>query len=315
MKVRLADTTASQIGSRLVRLREEGGAVALGRVLTLLVQATPDEVEDAVRATNAASREHPCRVIVVATDADTAQEPDGLDAEIRVGADAGASEVIVMYPRGGAASDPGSLVTPLLLPDTPIVAWWPGTPPTAPSREPFGSIAQRRITDSSTCTDSLGHLGLLADNYTPGDTDLAWARATLWRGLLASTLDDSSHGAVQAVTLTGNLESPSIALAGAWLADALRCDLAYEAVPGAEGMVAIILHREDGDTVFERPVGSTILHIKESNGVSHRVSLPLRSTDDSLIEDLRRLDEDVVYGEVLTRALPLALRALAEAGS
>lgn len=311
MKVRLENTTSSQIGSRLVRLREEGGAVALGRVLTLLVQAHPDEVEAAVEATNAASREHPCRVIVVATDSATADEPSGLDAEIRVGADAGASEVVVMYPRGGAASDPDSLVTPLLLPDTPIVAWWPGTPPAAPSRDPLGAIAQRRITDSAMCSDSLGHLGMLADTYSPGDTDLAWARVTLWRGLLASALDETSHGRVRSVTLAGNLGSPSIALAGAWLAGALECDLAFEAVPGAEGMVRIVLEREDGTTVFERPAGSTILHITEPGGVSHRVSLPLRSVEDALIEDLRRMDEDVVYGEVLTRALPVALRELA----
>ncbi|WP_454300764.1 glucose-6-phosphate dehydrogenase assembly protein OpcA [Salana multivorans] len=315
MKVRLENTTSSQVGSRLVRLREEGGAVALGRVLTLLVQAHPNEVEAAVRATNAASREHPCRVIVVATDSATPDRPDGLDAEIRVGADAGASEVVVMYPRGGAACDPDSLVTPLLLPDTPIVAWWPGTPPADPSRDPLGAIVQRRITDSAMCSDSLGHLRLLAESYTPGDTDLAWARATLWRGLLASALDDTSHGPVRSVTLTGNLGSPSIALTGAWLADALGCDLAYEAVPGAEGMVAILVQRADGETVFERPPGSSILHITEPTGVTHRVSLPLRSVEDSLIEDLRRLDEDVVYGEVLTRALPVALDALERAAS
>ncbi|ROR93482.1 glucose-6-phosphate dehydrogenase assembly protein OpcA [Salana multivorans] len=312
MKITLEDTTSSAIASRLVRLREEGGAVALGRVLTLLVQAHPDEVESAVHATNAASREHPCRVIVVATDDSTEAAADGLDAEIRVGADAGASEVIVLRPRGGAATELDSLVTPLLLPDTPIVAWWPGSPPEVPSRDPLGSIAQRRITDALSCTDPIGRLTLLADGYAPGDTDLAWARATLWRGLLASALDDASHGRVRSVTIAGNLDHPSISLIGGWLADALECEIHFEAIEGAEAMVRIVLGREDGETVFERPVGSTILHITEPSGISHRVSLPLRSVEDSLIEDLRRLDEDVVYGEVLTHALPLALRELAK---
>ena len=151
MIVTLNDTTSAAVGKRLVSLREEGGAVALGRVLTLVILAADEEsAEEAIEISNVASHEHPARVIVV-LDADSAHEQAGLDAEIRVGSDAGASEVVVLRPRGEAGSRPDTLVMPLLLPDAPIVAWWASTPPEAPARERIGLMAQRRITNSMHC--------------------------------------------------------------------------------------------------------------------------------------------------------------------
>ncbi|GMA26054.1 hypothetical protein GCM10025864_38130 [Luteimicrobium album] len=65
MIVHLPETTANDVGKRLVKLRDEGGAVTLGRVLTLIIRVGEDDLEEAVEAANDASREHPCRVIVV----------------------------------------------------------------------------------------------------------------------------------------------------------------------------------------------------------------------------------------------------------
>jgi hypothetical protein len=96
MIIDMPDTTTNHVNRRLVRLRDEGGAVALGRVLTLVVLADERDVEEAVATTNDASREHPCRVIVVAPAGDGADAR--LDAQIRVGGDAGASEVVVRRP-------------------------------------------------------------------------------------------------------------------------------------------------------------------------------------------------------------------------
>ena len=56
--------------------------------------------EDPIAAANAASFEHPCRVIVVARGAKRASPR--LDAQIRVGGDAGASEVVVLRLYGSA---------------------------------------------------------------------------------------------------------------------------------------------------------------------------------------------------------------------
>ena len=67
MIIDLPDTTASQVSKTLVRIRDEAGAVALGRVLTLIISSIIGEEEVVIAAANEASREHPMRIIVVST--------------------------------------------------------------------------------------------------------------------------------------------------------------------------------------------------------------------------------------------------------
>ncbi|NKE62635.1 OpcA protein, partial [Lentzea sp. PSKA42] len=47
MIIDLPSTTTSQINSRLVRLRDEGGATTLGRVLTLVIVTEDGQRTDA----------------------------------------------------------------------------------------------------------------------------------------------------------------------------------------------------------------------------------------------------------------------------
>ena len=87
MIVELPDTTTSQVSKALVKIREDGGVVALGRVLTLVIATTPDAEEEAIEAANDASREHPMRVIVVSIEPGTVSDTvdSRLDAEILLG--------------------------------------------------------------------------------------------------------------------------------------------------------------------------------------------------------------------------------------
>ena len=119
----LKDTTTSKVSKEIVAMREKGGVVALGRVLTLVVVTSLGYEEEAILAANAASREHPCRIIAL-VDAGSA-EKTRLDAQIRVGGDAGAAEVVVLYGYGQLAKESESLVAAQLLTAAPIVAWWP----------------------------------------------------------------------------------------------------------------------------------------------------------------------------------------------
>jgi hypothetical protein len=64
--VDLEATTTNAINKKLDGLREEGGAFTMARVLTLVIAPDGEAMlEDSIEAANAASREHPCRVIVV----------------------------------------------------------------------------------------------------------------------------------------------------------------------------------------------------------------------------------------------------------
>ena len=216
MIVDLPDTTVSKISRALVNVREEGGAVALGRVLTLVILTREGALEEVIEAANDASREHPMRVIVLMIDGSDADSR--LDAQIRVGGDAGASEVVTLRAFGEAgSSNLESLVTGLLLPDAPVVVWWPNKTPDSPSTTSIGRIAQRRITDAATKSDPSAWVAALGKNHAPGDTDLAWTRLTHWREQLAAVLDQPPYEAVTAVEVRGAASSPSTALLAAWL--------------------------------------------------------------------------------------------------
>ena len=77
MIIDLPDTTTSDDRPSAVDLRESGGAVALGRVLTLILVTEDARAESAIRAANDASREHPCRVIAVVRGERARTQPAG----------------------------------------------------------------------------------------------------------------------------------------------------------------------------------------------------------------------------------------------
>ncbi|MDT7580124.1 MAG: hypothetical protein QOK35_1388, partial [Pseudonocardiales bacterium] len=222
MIVDLPSSTTSAVNKKLVDLRESGGVLALGRVLTLVI-VTDDgsSIEQAIEAGNSASREHPCRVIVLARGQRRAAPR--LDAQIRVGGDAGASEVVVLRGYGPLADEEAGagMVMPLLLPDAPVVAWWPGEAPALPSEDPIGRLAQRRITDSLSTKNPMKAFDQRRANHVAGDTDLVWTRLTHWRALLAAALDFPPHDTVTSATVSGEAVSPSTDLMAGWLAGRL----------------------------------------------------------------------------------------------
>lgn len=304
MIVTLENTSAREVDSRLLSLREEGGVVTLGRVLTLII-ITSNDVEPAIAAANDASREHPCRVIVVSP-TDTNAPHGQLDAEVRVGADAGASDVVILYPSGPARDDIDTLITPLLLPDTPIVVWWPQTSPERLSEGLLGDLSQRRISDAVASPDPIGQLRLLAKNYTPGDTDLSWARTTLWRGLTAATLD-VARSTTTSATVHGNAGHPSVVLYAAWIAHGLGVPVGVEHEDDATAITGLTLEQQDGTVRLHRPEGSRTLTISTPTQSDQTVSLPMRDLSDCLVEDLRRLDPDEVYEKSLQSIFEVTL--------
>lgn len=303
MIIDLPNTTISQVSKALVKMREENGVVALGRVLTLIISATTGSEEVAIEAANDASREHPMRVLVVCANADSALEAR-LDAEIRVGGDAGASEVIILRASGEAASDEQSLVMGLLLPDAPVVTWWPGAAPVVPGHAPLGRIAHRRITDASAQPNPQAALAQLAENYMPGDIDFAWTRLTLWRAQLAAVLDQPPYSPVTSVHVEGSDDSPSTTLLSAWLHSALEAPTEYVLTPGAtsHGIHSVRMERSTGAIDLTRSVAGVAV-LTQPEQPTHSLALPRRNLRDCLADELRRLDPDELYGQVITVAL------------
>jgi glucose-6-phosphate dehydrogenase assembly protein OpcA len=306
MIVDLPDTTTSKVSKALVKIREEGGAVALGRVLTLVIATHLGQEEEAIEAANDASREHPMRVIVVSTEEELSGAVDSrVDAQIRVGGDAGASEVIVLRAYGEAASDEEGLVTGLLLPDAPVVVWWPGLAPEVVSRSPLGRIATRRITDASAQPDPQEALRHLSKTYAPGDTDFSWTRLTLWRAQLAAVLDQPPFEPIESVEVAGAADSPSTVLLAAWLCLQLQVPVQHDLTSratGSSGIHGVRMGRASGVIELEREIPN-IARLSQPDQPTHDLSLPRRSLRDCLAEELRRLDPDDLYGEVITKGL------------
>lgn len=302
MIVDLPSTTTVDISKKLVRLRSETGSMALTRVLTLVVVVDENDADAAIETANDASRQHPCRIIVVVIA--NRRGAARLDGQIRIGGDAGASEVVVLRLYGPLASHGRAVVTPLLLADAPIVAWWPNEAPKDPGADPIGEMAQRRITDVSRTKGSpKAPLARLAAAYRPGDTDLAWSRITLWRALLTAALDQAPFEPVTSVTVTGGTDSPSGMLLAGWLSKRLRCPVTLVHSRKGTGLISVRLDRPSGPLDLVRPQNGTTATMSAANRPERTIALPPRSDAECLADELRRLDPDEVYEEALRQGL------------
>ena len=304
MIITLKNTTSAEVASRIVELRDERGSAALSRVLTLLI-CVPDmiDVDKAIEVSDAVSREHPCRVIVI-VEPESSEGAALLNAQIRVGDAAGLSDIIILEPRGEAASNIDSLVMPLLQSDTPVVTYWPVTPPENPGAHPLGRLAVKRITDSRATQCPMETLSALSRVYTPGDIDLAWAGVTLWRALLAAVAEDFDR-LPTSIRVAGNATHPSPFLVAAWLHHQLGVPVDRIVDREAHTITDITFFFDDDTTVsLSRSATSSVARLARPGLEDRSVNLARRSVQDSLMEDLRRLDPDVYYGELLTTELP-----------
>ena len=294
MIVDLPDTTTNAVNKRITSLREEGGAITLGRVLTLVVAPDSEAIlEDAIEAAVGASREHPCRIIVVVPIDRSAPEAR-LDGQLRVGGDAGAGEVVVLKTAGPLADHASSVVLPFLLPDTPVVAWWPGSAPAVPAQDPLGRLAIRRITDATGAADPLASLRSRLQSYAKGDTDLAWSRITYWRALLATALEQPPYEAVTGAVVSGLADEPALDILAGWLASRIDGTVIREV-----GDLKVELIQPSQMITLSRPQDGSTATLSRTGRPDAQLPLARRETRECLAEDLRRLDADEVYHEAL----------------
>ncbi len=294
MIIDMPGTTTTAINKKLDELREKAGAVTMGRVLTLIIAPESAEVlEESLEAANDASHEHPSRIIVAMRGNPYADEAR-LDAQLRAGGDAGASEVVVLRLSGPLAGHASSVVMPFLLPDIPVVAWWPDVAPAVPAQDPLGKLAIRRITDATYGIDPLSAIKSRLPGYTAGDTDLAWARITYWRALLASAVDQPPHEPIRSALVSGLKTEPALDVLAGWLAS--RID---GPVRRAVGDLKVELVRDSETIVLSRPQEGRTATLSRTAKPDALLPLARRETGECLAEDLRRLDPDEIYQTAL----------------
>lgn len=293
MIITVPDTTATGIHMALVEARHNIG-VASSMVFTMIVIADARNYERALEACHDAGREHPSRIILV-----TNGDHDGnrLDAEIRLGEEV-PGEIISLHFHGELNDHRASVVLALLLPDSPVVAWWPGAAPLVPGRDPIGLLAQRRITDAMGTPDPIPMLVERAHHGAPGDVDLVWTRLTRWRGLLAAAVEQYPSP-IRRASVSATPGHAAADLLAAWLTSRTGIDTELIAAPGHYGIMGVELVTDAGSIKVSRTDGSMATF--SAPGVPGRLlALPRRDLNMLITEELRRLDDDPAYSAAMT---------------
>jgi len=299
--IELTGTNSSAIAEEFVRARRKAGSPAMGMVMTLIFVVSEEDAEDAMQAARSASREHPARVLgVIFGDARGAGQ---VDAQVGIGS-GWTGETAMIRLTGEVSKHPESVVLPLLLPDSPVVVWWPTKAPENPATDPLGQLANRRITDASAAPRSKAKAMLTqCETYAPGNTDLAWTRITGWRALLAASLD-KFESKVTSASVAAERISPSADLLSAWLADRLKVKVTRTSSKGP-GITDVVLDTKEGPISLVRYDGK--LAMLSSPGQPDRpVALKRRDIAELLAEELRRLDPDDIYAQTVKKLSKLS---------
>ncbi|MGO1385665.1 MAG: glucose-6-phosphate dehydrogenase assembly protein OpcA [Arachnia sp.] len=293
MIIELKNTTTREVASELLRARRNVGS-ASGMVLTLLVVSDEEHRDDVLQAARVSATAHPSRVIVV-TYADG--EPH-LDAEIQVG-EGIPGDLLALTISGELAEHAGSVLLPLLLPDSPTIVWWPHDAPEDLAEDPVGRLADRRITDAGSAEDPQEALITRARNHTPGDTDLTWTRLTRWRALLAAALDQYPETVTAAMVRSAPDNAPATLLT-AWLEDRLGVVVRNEE-SSLPGVSEVRLTTDGGDIVINRGSSDSIALYNVPGQPERKVALRRRPLTDLLTEELQRMDADDVFESAVRR--------------
>jgi len=246
------DVALAAVEAALSRLRAAsapaGGPPDLRTSVMTHLAWVPEEWLDKARAALAGMAErHPSRTILLVPDPNS--DRDQIDASVALeryampGVERNVcSEVIELHLRGARAKAPGSVVEPLLVSDLPIFLRWRGEPAwESQELDQLVRITDRLIVDSTEWDDLPYPYRRLAGLFDRAAvSDIAWARTSRWRTLLASLWPDIA--AVGTIRVRGT-DAQGQLLAG-WLRSRLdRDDIVLEVEPH-ESLVGIDLDGE-----------------------------------------------------------------------
>jgi Glucose-6-phosphate dehydrogenase subunit N-terminal domain/Glucose-6-phosphate dehydrogenase subunit C-terminal domain len=191
--VRLADVDRA-IAQLRGQTAGEGGLPSLRTsVMTHMAWVPEPWIDRARAALSGMAERHPSRTILLLPEPNAGS--DGIDAGVSLECYAVpgverevCSEVIELRLRGMRSKAPASIVEPLLISDLPVFLRWRGEPPWGSQElEQLVDVTDRLIVDSTEWDDLPHPYRNLATLFDRTNTsDIAWARTSRWRMLLAS---------------------------------------------------------------------------------------------------------------------------------
>jgi glucose-6-phosphate dehydrogenase assembly protein OpcA len=240
--VRLADVDRAIAELRAATAAEGAQPSLRTSVMTHMAWVPEGWVDPARAALSGMAERHPSRTILLLPEPNAGA--DGIDATVSIecyavpGVDREVcSEVIELRLRGMRAKAPASIVEPLLISDLPVFLRWRGEPPWgAQELDQLVGVTDRLIVDSTEWDDLPFPYRKLAELFDrTAVSDIAWARTSRWRALLATLWPDIAN--VGTVRVTGT-RAQALLIAG-WLRSRLdREDVELEHVdaPRLEGI-------------------------------------------------------------------------------
>jgi hypothetical protein len=170
-------------------------------VMTHVAWVPEGWLEQARGALAGMGERHPSRTILLVPEADSGR--DRIDAAVSLecyavpGVDRDVcSEVVELRLHGKRAKAPASIVEPLLISDLPVFLRWRGEPPWGtPELDQLVGVVDRLIVDSTEWDDlPYPYRNLVQLFERTAVSDIAWARTSRWRALLASLWPDVAEG-------------------------------------------------------------------------------------------------------------------------
>lgn len=230
--VKLADVETSLAGLRAATAVEGRPPNIRTSVMTHLAWVPAEWSNQAREALAGMAERHPSRTILLGPRPDAGK--NRIDASVTLecypipGSERNiCSEVIELTLHGTRAKAPASIVEPLLISDLPVFLRWRGEPPWgAPELDQLVGIADRLIVDSTEWDDLPYPYRRLRELFDrTAVSDIAWARTSRWRALLATLWPDVAG--VDTVRVHGTTAQGH--LLGGWLRSRLgRDDLVVE---------------------------------------------------------------------------------------
>ena len=228
-------TTVSEIEHTLASLRLGDSGVRLRTNVMTHIAWVPEEwVEAAEDVLAGLAERHPSRTIVLFP------QSGGKGLEGKVESDAFpmneglmvCTDTIRIRLCGTSADHPASVVEPLLIADLPVFLRWRGAPPFGDSAfEELIDVVDRLVVDSTEWPGLPKRYARMPEVFDRvAVSDIAWARTSRWRPMLASLWPDIAK--VEQIKVTGT-EAQAQLLAG-WLRSRLGRPVGLEHEPSTK---------------------------------------------------------------------------------
>jgi len=237
------------------------------------------------------------------------------------------TERVILHAHGEVATHLGSLVTPLLVPDLPVILWWPGRPDfDNPLFDSLCELADRLVVDTDEGFDN-AHLERLLgvarrDEARASIGDFNWARLIAWRQIAAQFFDMPGmlprlaqiHGVTIHHGIDGSLTQAK--LLGGWIRSrmaSVNIEVPVELRPDEShehgvGRMLIVTGGEGGVARFSisRLQGARLcaeIRIGDQDFASRTVRQAARSAEELLAIELLLSGHDVLFERALAAAL------------